>query len=123
MIVAWGPPEIERAAEIIRFSKEHPYHPTEPGPIPGDKEEHVMWIPFGIRVVYSVTVLPDVPPYRHLSLSVPGVPKRLPVPEVVFKIASELFDFAPPAASWDVLPDFGGDLAIVVLAQPLEVAS
>ncbi len=123
MVIVWGPDERARAREILEYAKTHPYRPDVEKTPPGAKEEHVMWLPFGVRIVYSVTILPDHPPYRHLSLSMPETPKRLPTPAVVTVIATDLFEFEPPAARWDMgFPEPDAPLAIVSIAQPLEEA-
>lgn len=55
---------------------------------PGDDPRHVIKIPFGYRVVYSVDLNAEGHLWRHLSVSLDGLSK-LPNPEAVFTIAAE----------------------------------
>ena len=115
-LVAWGPDEKKRAQEIIEFSKAHPYRPGETQ-TPGEMPEHTMHIMFGVRVVYSITVFPNLPPHRHMSVSVDD-PKKLPSPPVVFGIARELFDFDGPDEDWQIgIPE--AEPNVIVIAQEL----
>ncbi len=119
-LVAWGPDEKKRAQEIIEFSKAHPYRPGETQ-TPGEMPEHVMHLLFGVRVVYSITVFPHLPPHRHMSVSVDD-PKKLPSPAVVFAIARQLFDFSDVDEKLQIgIPD--EEPHVVVLAEPVEELS
>lgn len=56
---------------------------------------------FGYRAIYSITVVPDYPPFRHLSISVPGT--GYPHGHAVWALA-RLFGFTGGDES-SMLPD------------------
>ena len=92
--VILGSAERERAKEIIEYAKAHPYTP-EAGPPPGDHPEHTMIVPFGIRVVYSITEFAEEW-FKHLSVSALDHPNHRPHPVMAEEIAAELFGFSRP---------------------------
>lgn len=91
------------AARVISYAMEHPYHPRQGAPVPGDDPGHVAELNT-FRAVFSFTVMQGQT-FRQLSISVPG--GLWPNPWAVCMIA-ELFGFTgwdgvtvdPLPASW-----------------------
>jgi hypothetical protein len=116
-VLAIGPTEKKRAAEIIEATRAKPYVPGNA--IPGEDERFVMFVPIGIRAVFTFTddrkqgVM-----FRHLSVSLVDAPDRLPSPEIVFAIGVELFGFNARSEIRFGVPE-PGEPAVIVMAQVL----
>jgi hypothetical protein len=81
-----GPPEKAAIERIIAYAMDHIY--TIGDPVPGDDSMFVTVIPMGFRCVFSFT-RDNHKLYRHLSVSTPDNPGRMPSPEGMVMIAIE----------------------------------
>lgn len=113
--------------EVVSFAHANLYYPGKSETIPGDDPRHVVFIPFGYRCVFSITVAPDGTHWRHLSISVP-VKDKYVSPPAAFLIA-DLFGFSgydaiggSDAKPQDWFADLNEEDQCVVLAQELRKA-
>ena len=118
---------IEAAQHLVRFAadEENWFHAFKDKWIPGDRPEYVLHIDT-FKCVFTYTVAPTGPMYRHLSVSVPG--KVYPNP-IAIKMIADMFGFTgsrPPQSQDD--PGFGMDWVVdldegegcVVVVQEIE---
>jgi hypothetical protein len=124
--------ELREACERLRSYAHDPKHWYRLGKstvVPGDVQEHVLVLPEGFRLVFSITDAPEHSPrpFRHMSLSVDG--QNYPHPMVVWTLA-DLLGFTGAETTKDGTIVGSGPWAVaidetehcVVVQQPLEDA-
>lgn len=63
-------PDVKDDVRRVRAHTDCPEYYRREDVVPGDDSRHVLEIPAGFRVVYSVQALEDEKVLRHLSMSV-----------------------------------------------------
>ncbi len=96
-----GPEIHEAAAQVLAYARSHPIDArrilhllSHPEDAPGHTPGHVLEIPVGFRVVFTIEQQPDHGWCRHLSMSVP-VKGRYPQ-QVAVEMVMSLFLFNLP---------------------------
>lgn len=103
--------DLRSCCEAVRaFAETHPWRHMDPSWNPGTHPGHQLDISSGYHVVFSITLVPGLPPMRHLSISAPSQ-GRLPNPRMACFLAP-LFGFfggeegsTEPAEGWAISID------------------
>ncbi len=118
-MIVFGDDDRKRAREIIEYSKANVYRPGDGVKPPGMIDEHWMIVPFWIRIVFSITEMPNKKRYRHLTFSILNRNDALPNPGIIETIAREMFEFTGKKSEWEVgVPD--NEPQVVSVAQELK---
>ena len=69
MILVLNPEVTARVVELREYAENSAHWWDGTGGSPGDCEKHIMEVPVGYKLAYTVDVMEDHSPVRHLSVS------------------------------------------------------